>query len=83
MNSPSFIVFYYYLRGDVDVAYYTTTNALYTAEIKTLQLCCIHFENDLFKSVKMKGDGSCLYRATATNIMSCCLNDVWAGRFPP
>ena len=83
MNSSSFTVFHYYLRGVVDEAYYTTTNALSNAEIKTLQLHCIHCENDLFKPVKVKGDGSCLYRAIATHMMSCCLNDVWTGRFPP
>ena len=33
--------------------------------------------------MKVKGDGSCLHRAIATNIMSCCFDDVWAGRFPP
>ena len=81
--SPSFIVFHYYLMGDVDVAYYTTTNALFNAEIKTLQLHCICYEKDSFKPVKVKGNGSNLYRAIATHIMLCCLNDVWAGRFPP
>ena len=35
MNSPSFIVFLYYLEGDVDVAYNTTTIALFHVEIKT------------------------------------------------
>ena len=35
INSPSFIVFHYYLREDVDVACYTTTNALFNAEINT------------------------------------------------
>ena len=49
INTPSFIVFHYYLWGDVDVAYYTITNALFNAEIKTLQLCCVCYENDLFK----------------------------------
>ena len=29
MNSPSFIVFHYYLVEDVDVAYFTKTNALF------------------------------------------------------
>ena len=37
MNSPSFIVFHYYLKGDVNVAHYTTINALFNTEIKTLQ----------------------------------------------
>ena len=45
INSPSFIVFHYYLVWDVDVAYYTTTNALFNAEIKTLQFHCIFFED--------------------------------------
>ena len=36
--SPSFIVFHYYLEGVVDVAQYTTTNALFNTEIKNLQL---------------------------------------------
>ena len=83
MNSPSFMVFHYYLRGDVDVVYYTMTNASFNAKIKTLQLYCILFENSLFKLVRVKGDGFCLYRAIATHIMSCCFNDVWTGRFPP
>ena len=65
-------------RGDVDVVYYTTTNALFNAEIKTIQLHCICYENDLFKPVKVKIDGSFLYRAIATHIMLCCLHDVWA-----
>ena len=56
MNSPSFIVFHYYLVGDDDVAYYTMTNTLFNAEIKTLLLHCIFFEEDLFKPMKMKGD---------------------------
>ena len=67
----------------MDVAYNTTTNALFNVEIKTLQLHPIFFENNLFQPVKVKGDGSCLYRAVATHIMSCCLNDVWTGRFLP
>ena len=33
MNSPSFIVFHYYLVGYVDMAYYTNTNALFNAEM--------------------------------------------------
>ena len=36
MNSPSFIVFHYYLERDLDVAHYTTTNALFNAEMKNL-----------------------------------------------
>ena len=47
MNSPSFIVFHYYLEGDV-VAYYTTANALFNAVIKILQLHCIVFEDKFF-----------------------------------
>ena len=35
MNSPHFIVVYYYLDKDANVAHYTTTNALLNAEIKT------------------------------------------------
>ena len=83
MNSPSFIVFHYYFVRDVDVAYYTTTNALFNAEIKTLQLHWIFSEDALFKPLKVKGDGSFLYQAVAIHIMSCCLDDVWTGRFPP
>ena len=83
MNSPNFIVFHYYLEGDVDVAYYTTTNALFNTKIKNLQSHCIFFEDDLFKPMKMKADGSCLYWAVASHIMSCCLNDAWTDRFPP
>ena len=83
MNSPSFIVLHCYLWGDVDVAYYTTANALFNAEIKTLQSCCILFENNLFKPVKVKDDGSCLYQVVATHVMSCCPDDNLTGRFPP
>ena len=36
MNSPRIVVFCYYLFGDADVAYYTTANALFKTEIKTL-----------------------------------------------
>ena len=32
MNSPSFIVFHYYLQWDVDVAHYTIMNALFNTE---------------------------------------------------
>ena len=81
MNLPSFIVFHYYLEGDVDVAHYTTTNASFNAKIKMLQSHCIFFEDEFFKPMKMKGDGSCLYWAVASHIMSFCLNDVWNGRF--
>ena len=35
-NSPSFLVFHYYLEVNVDVAHYTTINALLNAEIKML-----------------------------------------------
>ena len=35
---PSFIVFHYYLVGGVDMTYYTTTNGLFNAGIKILQL---------------------------------------------
>ena len=33
--------------------------------------------------MKMKGDGSGLYHAAASHIMSFCLDGVWTGRFPP
>ena len=59
------------------------TNALFNSEIKTLKLCCIIFEDKIFKLMKVKGDGSCLYQVVASNIMSCCLGDVWTGKFPP
>ena len=45
MNKPSLIVFHYFLEGDVDVAHYTTTNALFNVEIKTIQLHHIFFED--------------------------------------
>ena len=83
MKSPSFIIFHYYHEGDVNVAHYTTTNALFKAEIKTLPLDCIFFDNEFSKPMKVKGDGSCLYQAIASHIMSYCLKDVWTGRFPP
>ena len=51
--------------------------------MKTLQSHCIFFEDDWFKPMKVKGDGSCLYWAVALHIMSCCLYDVWTGRFFP
>ena len=38
LNSSNFIVFHYFLEGDVNVACYTTTNALFNAEIKMLQM---------------------------------------------
>ena len=82
MNSPSFNVFNYYLEGYVDVAHYTTANALFNAEIKILQLHCIFFGDAVFKSMKVKGYGSCLYRAVALHIMSFCLDDVLTDRFP-
>ena len=83
MNSCSFIVFHHDLVGDVNVAYYTMTNALFNVDFKTIQSNCIPFEDDLFKPVKVKGDGSCLYMAIATHIMSYCLNAVLTDRFPP
>ena len=83
MNSPSFIVFHYYLKGDVDMAQYTTINSLVNAKIKTLQSRCIFFKDALFKPMKVKGDGSCLYWIVASHIMSCCFDDVWTGRCPP
>ena len=36
MNSLSFIVFHYHLEGDVDVAQYKTTKALFNMEINML-----------------------------------------------
>ena len=80
MKSLSCIVFHYYLEGDVDVALYTTTNALFNAEIKNLQLDCIFFE---YAFSNQKGCGSFLYRAFASHIMLFCLNDVWTDDFPP
>ena len=65
------------------MANYTTTNSLFNTENKMLQSHFTFFEDDLFKPVKVKGDRSCLYQAVAINIMSCCLDDVWTGRFPP
>ena len=82
MNSPSFIAFPYYLLNCVDVANYTTTNALYNAEIKALKFLCIFFENAFFKPIKVKGDGFCVYQAAASHIMSCCLHYALTGSFP-
>ena len=76
MNSPSFAVFHYYLEGDVDVVHCTMTNALFNGEMKNLQSCCIFFEELFFKPMEVKGDGSYLYGAVASHIMSCCLDDV-------
>ena len=59
------------------MAHYTMTNALFNAEIETFQLHCIFFENDLFKPMKVKGDRSCLHKASASYIMSCFFDDVW------
>ena len=75
-NSPSFIVFHYYLEGDVDVAHYTTKNAYFNAEITVLQSSCVFFEGDFFKTMIVKGDGSCFYRAVAPHVMSFCLHNV-------
>ena len=61
MKSPSDIVFHYYLEGDVDVALYIVSNGLFNTEIKMLQSHCVFFEDTLFKPIKVKGDGSCLY----------------------
>ena len=82
MNSITFIVFHYYLERGVDVAHYTTTNALFNAEIRILQSNCIFFEDSFFKPMKMKGNDSCLYRAVSSH-QSSSLNDVWTDRFPP
>ena len=81
MNSPSSIVFNYYFEGDVDVVHYTTTNALFNAKIKNLQLHCIFFEDYFFKPMKVKGDESCVYQAIASHMVSFCLDNVWIGRF--
>ena len=70
MTSPSFMVFCYYLEGDVDVADYATANASFNAEIKMLQSHCILFEGAFFKPMKVKGDGSSLYQAIASQVMS-------------
>ena len=83
MSSPSFLVFHYYLEGDVDVAHYTTSNVLFNAQIKMLQMHCIYFEDASMKPTKVKGDGSCLYRAVDSHIMLFCLHGPWSERFPP
>ena len=44
---------------------------------------CIFSEDVLFNPMKMKGDGSCLYLASASHIMSFFLDDIWTDRFPP
>ena len=69
MNSNSFVVFHYYLEGDIDVAYYTMPNDLFNADIKILKSHFIFFEDKLFKPMKVKGDESCLYRVLASHIM--------------
>ena len=63
--------------------WHTITQQMLCSMHKILQSHCICYENDLFKSMKVTGDGSCLYRAIATHIMLTCLDNVWAGRFPP
>ena len=67
----------------MDVAHFTTTNALFNAEIKILQPHCVFLEDEIFMPMKVKGDGSCLYQAIVLHIMSCCFNDVLTDRFPP
>ena len=37
----------------------------------------------LFKPMKEKGDGSCLYRAAASHVLQFYLNDLWTNRFLP
>ena len=69
INSLSFIVFHYYLQGDVAVAHYTTRITSFHAEIKMLQFHFIFFEDNFFKLMKVKGDGSCLYNAIVSHIM--------------
>ena len=76
-KSPSFIVFHYYLKGDVNVAHYTTTIALFNVEIKMLLLFCIFFEDAFFKPVKVKDDGHCFSYHVIFSWW--CLNN----RFPP
>ena len=51
--------------------------------IKMLQLHSVFFRDAFYKPVKVKGNGSCLYQAVASHIMSCCLNNFWTDRFPP
>ena len=75
-NSPSFIVFYYYLEGDVDVAHYNTWNASFNAKIKMLQSHFIWNGHPFFKPIKLNSDGSCLYRAASSHIIKFCLGDV-------
>ena len=53
--------------------------ALFNIEIKNLRLHCIFFEDEFFKQMKVKGDGSYLYWAVARHFMSGYLNDVWTG----
>ena len=47
------------------------------------QLQCIFFEDTFFKPMKVKCDGSSLYRAIASHIMSFGIVDVWTDRFLP
>ena len=79
-NSPSLTVFHYHLKGGVDMASYTTTNPLFNAEIKMLQLRFIFFE---YVFSNQKDCGSSLYRAVASHIILFCLNDVWTDSFLP
>ena len=40
------------------------------------------FEDAFFKPMKVKGDGFCLFKVSASHLMSCFLDDVWTDRFP-
>ena len=70
------MVFHYYLKEDVDVAHYTTTNTFLTWKSKFSNCIVFSLKMLLFKQMKVKGDCSCLYQAIASQIMSFCLNNV-------
>ena len=58
----------------MDVAHYTSTNALFNEEIKNVQIHHIFFEYEFFKPMKVKGDGSHFYWAVASHVTSNSLN---------
>ena len=81
MKSSNFIVFHFILR---EMWMWLTIQHQMLCSTQTLdhQLHCIFFEDYSFISMKVEGDGSCLYWAIASHIMSCFFDDVWTERFP-
>ena len=79
-NSFSVIVFQYYLVGFTDMVQYTSPHTFLMQKSKPSN--CIVF------TLKMIYWNQWRWRVidpvcTMPYIMSCCLNDVWTGRFPP